>query len=65
MKEATYLNLKRAIQVNISIMRIFTKFRSFLLLEKDLNERVTQLEKGTSKLFQIVFERLDTMELET
>jgi len=46
-------------------MRIFTKFRSFLLLEKDLNERVTQLEKGTSKLFQIVFERLDTMELET
>lgn len=59
------LNSKRAIQVNISIMRIFTKLRSFLLLEKDLNERVTQLEKGTSKLFKIVFERLDTIESET
>lgn len=58
------LKSKRAIQVNISIMRIFTKLRSFLLLEKDLNERVTQLEKGTSKLFKIVFERLDTVESE-
>ena len=43
-------------------MRIFTKLRSFLLLEEDLNERVTQLTKGTSKLFKIVFERLDTIE---
>jgi hypothetical protein len=59
------LNSKRAIQVNISIMRIFTKLRSFLLLEKDLNERVTKLEKGTSELFKIAFERLDTLESET
>lgn len=59
------LNSKRAIQVNISIMRIFTKLRSFLLLEKDLNERVTHLEKGTSALFKIVFERLDHLEDET
>jgi hypothetical protein len=58
------LNSTRAIQVNISIMRIFTKLRSFLLLEKDLNERVTQIEKGTHKLFKIVFERLDNIEAE-
>ena len=56
------LNSKRAIQVNISIMRLFTKLRSFLLLERDLNERVGQLEKGTNKLFKIVFERLDNLE---
>lgn len=56
------LNSKRAIQVNISIMRLFTKLRSFLLLERDLNERVSQLEKGTNKLFKIVFERLDNLE---
>ncbi|RLA61282.1 MAG: ORF6N domain-containing protein [Epsilonproteobacteria bacterium] len=61
---STVLNSSKAIQVNISIMRIFTKLRSFLLLEKDLNERVTHLEKGTSKLFKVVFERLDTLESE-
>ena len=59
------LNSKRAIQVNISIMRIFTKLRSFLLLEKDLNDRVTNIEVGTSKLFKIVFERLDNLEVNT
>ena len=56
------LNSKRAIEVNISIMRIFTKLRSFLLLERDLNDRVADLEQGTSKLFKIVFERLDNVE---
>ena len=61
---STVLNSSKAIQVNISIMRIFTKLRSFLLLEKELNERVTHLEKGTSKLFKVVFERLDTLESE-
>ena len=40
------LNSKRAIEVNISIMRIFTKLRSFLLLERDLNDRVADLELG-------------------
>ena len=30
------LNSNRAIEVNISIMRIFTKLRSFLLLEQEL-----------------------------
>lgn len=58
------LNSKRAIEVNISIMRIFTKLRSFLLLENDLNDRVANLEQGTSKLFKVVFERLDNLESE-
>ncbi len=44
-------------------MRIFTKLRSFLLLEDQLNKRMTNLEDGTNKMFKIVFERLDSMEL--
>lgn len=35
---SSVLRSKRAIQVNISIMRIFTKLRSFLLLEDHLNK---------------------------
>ena len=45
---SSVLRSDRAIEVNISIMRIFTKLRSFLLLEKDLNDRVTNLEDGSS-----------------
>lgn len=50
------LNSDRAISVNISIMRTFTKMRA-LLASSDVVE-------GTDKLFKMVFERLDTVEEE-
>jgi hypothetical protein len=59
---SSVLNSPRAIQINISIMRIFTKLRSFLMLEKNLSERVDKLESGTNKVFKVVFERLDSIE---
>ncbi|PIP90944.1 MAG: DNA-binding protein [Bdellovibrionales bacterium CG12_big_fil_rev_8_21_14_0_65_38_15] len=59
---SSVLGSKQAIQMNISIMRIFTKLRSFLLLEKELRDKMDQLERDTSKLFKVVFERLDVYE---
>lgn len=59
---SSVLNSEKAILINISIMRIFTRLRSFLMLEKDLTERVTQLEQGTNQMFKIVFERMDNYE---
>lgn len=59
---SSVLNSENAILVNISIIRIFTKLRSFLMMEKNLDERVTNLEKGTNQMFKIVFERLDSYE---
>lgn len=59
---SSILKSRQAIQVNIAIMRTFTKLRSFLAMENSIEERVTNLEKGTHKLFKIVFERLDNME---
>ena len=59
---AGILNSERAIEVNIAIMRIFTKLRSFLLLERELTERMAKLEKGTVKMFKTVFERMDNLE---
>ncbi len=56
------LNSDRAIEVNISIMRLFTKLRSFLLMEEKLTKKIENLESGTNKLFRIVFERLDGIE---
>lgn len=59
---STVLNSPQAIQVNIAIMRVFTKLRSFLLLEDQMNTRISNLENGTNKMFKVVFERLDSLE---
>lgn len=56
------LNSERAINVNISIMRTFTKLRSFLAMDSSLKDEVSQLKKDTNHLFKIVFERLDDLE---
>lgn len=62
---SSVLRSKEAIQVNISIMRAFTKFRSFLALDThSIEGRVEDLEKDTNKLFKLVFERLDSIEVQ-
>ncbi len=62
---SSVLKSDQAALVNIAIMRIFTKLRSFLMLEKELADRMTHLELGTNKLFKVVFERLDVLEEKT
>ncbi len=59
---SSVLNSEKAILINVSIIRIFTRLRSFLMLEKDLSDRVTKLEQGTNHMFKVVFERLDSYE---
>ena len=53
---------KNAVLIDIAIIRIFTKLRSFLMSEKDISNRMDKLEHGTNKMFKIVFERLDDIE---
>lgn len=43
------LNSKQAIQVNIQIMRIYTRIREMLLAHKDVFIRVEQVEKHLMK----------------
>lgn len=59
---SSVLNSKTAIQINISIMRTFTKLRSFLAMEASMHTRMGKLEENTTKLFKIVFERLDQID---
>lgn len=59
---SSVLSSEKAIQINVSIMRIFSRLMSFLMLEKDLSDRVTKLEQGTNQMFEVVFERLDSYE---
>lgn len=59
---SSILNSEQAILVNISIMRIFTRFRSFHLLEHGLSQEMDKLKSDTNKVFKVVFERLDDLE---
>ena len=59
---SSVLRSPKAIQVNISIVRIFVKMRKLLASEESLTDKLELLEKGSDKLFRIVFERLDNVE---
>lgn len=53
---STVLNSERAIQVNIQIMRTFTKLREMIETNKDLKKKIEDLEKKYDNQFQIVFD---------
>ena len=59
---SSILKSETAIDVNIAIMRIFTKLRSFLVLEKELVSKINNLEKDTAEVFKLVFEKLDSLD---
>jgi hypothetical protein len=61
---SSVLNSKEAVKVNIAIMRIFTKLRSFHMLEKNIARQIGEIKSDTNKIFKIVFERLDDLESE-
>lgn len=45
---SSILRSKRAVQVNIAIMRTFVKFRGMLSAHKDLAKRLDELERRMS-----------------
>ncbi len=55
------LNSDRAINVNIQIMRTFTKMRQMLLDNEGLKRELEQMRRQTDDRFQIVFETLDQL----
>jgi hypothetical protein len=55
---SSVLNSKRAIQVNIQIMRTFTKLREMVSSHKDLARKLDALEKKYAGQFQVVFEAI-------
>ena len=55
---SSVLNSKRAIMVNIQIMRTFTKVREMLITHKDLTKRLDELEKKYDAQFRSVFDAI-------
>ena len=52
------LNSKRAIQVNIQIMRTFRKLREVVLHHKDLHKKIEEMEKKYDSQFKVVFDAI-------
>ena len=55
---SSVLRSKRAVQVNIEIMRAFVKLRELLSSHKDLEKRLNDLEKKYDKQFKVVFQAI-------
>jgi hypothetical protein len=55
---SSVLNSERAIQVNIQIMRAFTKLRQMISSHDDLRKKIEAMEKKYDEQFRIVFEAI-------
>ena len=55
---SSVLNSKRAIQVNIQIMRTFTRLRQMLGGHKELEKKIEAMEEKYDEQFKIVFEAI-------
>ena len=61
---SSVLRSKRAIHVNIQIMRAFTQLRKMLSTHEDLKRKIESMEEKYDQQFQIVFEAIKQL-LET
>ena len=55
---SSVLRSKRAVQVNIEIMRSFVKLRELLATHKDLNRKLAELETKYDDQFKVVFDAI-------
>jgi len=55
---SSVINSKRAIEVNILIMRAFVKLREMLATHKDLAKKMEEMEKKYDEQFKVVFEAI-------
>ena len=55
---SSVLNSDRAVEVNIQIMRVFTKLRQMIESHKELREKIEAMEKTYDAQFKVVFEAI-------
>lgn len=58
---SSVLKSKRAVAMNIHIIRVFTKMREMLLTHAELRGKIEQMERKYDKQFRIVFDALKEM----
>lgn len=59
---SSVLHSEKAIQVNIEIIRIFTRLREFILSHKELQNKIDSLERQCNEQFRSVFQAIRALE---
>ena len=59
---SSVLKSRRAVQVNIQIMRTFIKLKEYILSHKDLQRKIEELEKKYDAQFSSVFQAINELE---
>lgn len=55
---STVLKSKRAIEVNITIMRAFVRLRELMSTHKDMTLKLDEMEKKYDRQFKVVFDAI-------
>jgi hypothetical protein len=61
---SSVLRSKRAVQVNIAIMRVFVRIRGMIATHKELSRKLSELEKhlkGHDEKIQVIFEAINEL----
>ena len=58
---SSVLNSERAVQVNIQIMRTFTKLRRLLAGHRELRRKIEEMEKKYDGQFKVVFDAINEL----
>ncbi len=58
---SSVLNSKRAVYVNIQIMRTFIKLRELFASHKDLQKKIEEMEKKYNQQFKVVFDAIKAL----
>jgi len=53
---SSVLNSKKAIQVNIQIIKTFVRLRELIVSNKELRQKIEELEKKNEKKFKVIFD---------
>jgi hypothetical protein len=58
---SSVLNSERAVQVNIQIMRTFTRLRRLLASHRELRRKIEEMEKKYDGQFKVVFDAINEL----
>jgi hypothetical protein len=58
---SSVLTSKRAVQVNIAVMRTFVRLRGMMATHKDLARKLDELEKRHDHQFKVVFDAIRSL----
>lgn len=58
---SSVLNSEKAIQVNIQIIKTFVRLREIIISNKELRQKIEELEKKNEKRFKVIFDVIKSL----